>query len=144
MWENVQSGDFGPKFRNLEKTAKLKSPVSPVHSGDFGYTLPRSWAFLAPPPSRKSQNFWVRVPRVAPTPPWEKSNFFGSSPAAGTCGTRTHAGIQKGVEIPVTYLCATVPVNISCGCGCMGVLGVRVPHSSLYRDEVILIFLSLG
>ena len=39
MWENVQSGDFGPKIRNLEKTAKLKSPVSPVHSGDFGYTL---------------------------------------------------------------------------------------------------------
>ena len=42
MWVNVQSGDFGPKLRNFEKTVKLKSPESPVHSGDFGYTLPPS------------------------------------------------------------------------------------------------------
>ena len=74
----------------------------------------------------KSQKNLVRVPRLAP---------------AGLEPTRVS---KKGFRSQQLYLCATVPVNISFGCSCMGVLGVRVPHSSLYRDEVILIFLSLG
>ena len=32
----MHSGDFGTKMHELVKQAKLKSPVCPVHSGDFG------------------------------------------------------------------------------------------------------------